>query len=156
MLVDFNSNGRFDDAFAVRTDVRSADGDVYYNYGDMLIFDPGAASGLSYFGYDATVNDQQHYMAKLVNLGGTYFDVDVTPAGDRLTLEPSKVATGYVTNPNEGFRAVVYGDKGFLKVVGDESQKATLPAGKWKLLSYTIDRTGTEKPKEEKKKGSSD
>ena len=63
-----------------------------------------------------------------------------------MTLEPSSIPVGYVTNANKGYRAIVYGEQGFLKIVADESGKAPLPAGEWKLASYTIDRTVTEEP----------
>jgi hypothetical protein len=41
----------------------------------------------------------------------------------------------------------VYGEQGFLKVLSDESGKAPLPAGEWKLQAYTIDRSGVEEPR---------
>ncbi|MHC4399276.1 MAG: hypothetical protein ACYTG0_06330, partial [Planctomycetota bacterium] len=57
---------------------------------------------------------------------------------------------GHVTIPCDGFRAKVYGDLGILNVTGDKSKPIALPAGDWKLMSYTIDLTGyQEKASEE-------
>jgi hypothetical protein len=53
---------------------------------------------------------------------------------------------GRVTNPNQGFRALLYGDKGTVAVSGDKSNSAAVPSGRWKLLAYTIDRTGLTEP----------
>jgi hypothetical protein len=109
--------------------------------GDMVYVDFSGLSGYMY-GYDATANDEQQYLSRWLLLDDRYYDVEITPAGDELTLKPSAVDSGYVTNPNKGYRAVVYNDQGFLKIKGDEAGRCPLPAGQWRLASYTIDRTG--------------
>jgi hypothetical protein len=141
VLIDFNSNGRFDDVFTVRDDVQTADGTVYPNYGDMLFVDPEVTPGAYRSPYDPTTNDDQYYLARLVNLDGKLYDLTVTPSGEELTLERSKLPMGTVTNPNKGYRAVVYGDQGFVKIAAGETQEVPLPVGTWKLLAYTIDQT---------------
>ena len=83
-------------------------------------------------------------MSKLVNIDGRFYDMKISPAGDKLTLEPSPLPLGNVTNPNGGFRAVIYGDDGLLKIRGDKDTPAAVPEGEWKLLSYTIEFTETE------------
>jgi hypothetical protein len=70
------------------------------------------------------------------------YDVKISPAGDTLTMTPSSIPVGYVTIPTKGLRGVVFGKQGFLKVCRDESDRVPLPAGEWKLVTYTIDRTG--------------
>ena len=94
-------------------------------------------------------------MSKVVRIDGRFYDMTVSPAGDKLTLTASSVATGSVTNPNDGFHALVYGDKGVLKINGDKDVPVALPEGEWKLLSYTINQTQQKKPaaaaQEEKK-----
>ena len=65
-----------------------------------------------------------------------------------MTLTPSSAPLGYVTNPNKDFQAVVYGNRGVLKISNDETGKASLPEGQWRLMSYWVDRTVHEKPKE--------
>jgi hypothetical protein len=144
VLVDYNSNGRFDDVSVIDASVRSSEGTVYPRQGDMLYVDPQPM--MTAYGYDPTTNDQQYHVAKAVNLGGRLYDLRITPAGDTLTLDPSSLAIGYVTNPNQGYRALVYGDQGIWKVRGDEEGRAPLPVGQWKLLMYTIDRTGAGDP----------
>ena len=150
VVVDYNSNGRFDDQAGIDDKIRLADGSVYPSVGDMLyLIDPDAKPERTANPYDATSNDAMYYVAKQVNLGGRFLDLKITPAGDELTLEPSSIPVGYVTNVNQGYRAIVYGEQGFLKVVGDESGKAPLPVGQWKLASYTIDKTGVAEPQKE-------
>ena len=147
VVVDSNSNGRYDDQSGIDDSVRLADGTVYPKIGDMLyVIDPEAKVDGYANPYDPSSNDALHYVAKQVNLGGRFLDLKITPAGDELTLEPSPIPVGYVTNSNKGYRAIVYGEQGFLKVVGDESGKAPLPVGEWKLASYTIDKTSTDEP----------
>ncbi len=156
VVVDGNSNGRYDDQSAIDKNVRGADGAVYPRIGDMLyILD--AAGGISGMGnpYDPSSNEVSHYVAKQIGLGGRFFDLKITPAGDQLTLEPSSIPFGYVVNANQGYRAIVYGEQGFLRIVGDESGKAPLPAGEWRLASYTIERTVHEEPAEKKVEQSS-
>ena len=141
VVVDFNSNGRFDDLTVVNEQVLTADGTVYPQMGDMIFVDPGRGRSPYASGYDPTTSDSQQYLGKIVNIGGRFYDLQITPAGDKLTLTASAAAVGKVHNANQGYRAVVYGDQGFIKIQGDESGNAPLPAGDWKLLSYTIDRT---------------
>jgi hypothetical protein len=145
VVTDYNSNGRFDDVWAIDDSVTISDGTVYPRQGDMLFVDPQAASGAAY-GYDPTTSDVQQFLAKAVQIGGRFYDLRITPAGDTLTLQPSQLAIGHVSNPNRGYRALVYGDQGILKVSGDAEGRAPLPVGSWKLLMYTIDRTGIEDP----------
>lgn len=156
VVVDFNSNGRFDDESAVNDRVMTSDGQLYATSGDMIYVDPKVEENISRYGYDATRNDEQHYVSKLVNIDDRFYDIKLSPGGDTLTLKPSSVAVGYVTNPNKGFRAVIYGKEGLIKICCGESGRVPVPAGEWKLLSYTIDRTGMkpEKPKAAEDSGS--
>lgn len=152
-LIDFNSNGRFDDQPQINDQVQLADGTVYTTLGDMIYLDPGKDEQGVRYGYDVTASDEQHFVSKYLNVAGRYHALGISPAGDKLTLEASPEPMGYVTNANKGYRAVVYGEKGFVKLAGDESGRAPLPAGTWRLAHYTIDRTGFDeaaKPEEEK------
>lgn len=153
VLVDYNSNGRFDDIWSIDPRIHYSGGGVYPKKGDMIFVGPAASvtSG------SPTTNDSQQYLSKLVNIEGRFFDVKASPAGDEMTLTPSSIPAGHVTNPNKGYQAIVYSDIGLVKISGDDSGKATLPEGEWKLASYTIDRTGfvEEETKEEKKESAS-
>jgi hypothetical protein len=151
VLLDFNSNGRFDDMLTLRDDVRSSSGKVSPSYGDILLLDPAASRSGGFLNpYDVTTSDGRYQVGEIVGIDGRFYDLKITPAGDKLSLTPSSAPMGKVSNPNDGFRAVVYGDRGVLKITGGKSQPATLPEGKWKLLSYTIDRTIHEEKEEEK------
>jgi len=102
--------------------------------------------------YYITTGDCRHYVSKLVYIDGRYYDLKIAPAGDQLTLTPSSAALGNITNPNDGYRAVIFGDNGFLKISGKKGTPVAIPEGEWKLLSYTINLTGVEEPKEPEKK----
>ncbi len=156
VLLDFNSNGRFDNATRIRSDIRTPDGRIYPEYGDVLLLDPKLNNPGPGSPYDWASDDSHVPVANLVSIDGRYYDMKISPAGDKLTLTPSSVQTGNVTNPNDGFRAMVYGDKGFFKISGNKDTAVPLPEGEWKLLSYTIDLTGREQPRPpaaEKKEG---
>jgi hypothetical protein len=147
VVVDFNSNGRFDDPTTVDSNTRLADGTVYPTQGDMLyIIDPEMKASASSNPYDPSANSDQHFVGKLVNVDGRFYDLKVSPSGVSLALNPSTSPTGYVTNPNKGYRAIVYGEQGFLKVVSDETGKAPMPVGEWQLASYTIYKDESAEP----------
>jgi hypothetical protein len=153
-LVDFNSNGRFDDVMAIREEVRGRAGEIYPQYGDILLLDPQANLPVYLNPSDVTSSGNRYNVSKLVSIEGKFYDLTIAPAGEKLSLKAVTPSIGYVTNPNEGFTAVVYSDKGFMKIAGGKSKPASLPEGTWKLLSYTIDQTGIEekpKPASEKK-----
>lgn len=151
VLVDFNSNGRFDDRSEVHEPAgSSSDAPVYTRNGDMLyLIDPEAERPQGRVSaHSPSSNPCLHYVSKLVNLDGSFFNLEITPSGDELTLEPSSLAVGYVSNPSDGYQVIVYGEQGFLNITGDESGKARLPVGSWKLASYTIEKAETEESEE--------
>jgi hypothetical protein len=114
--------------------------------GDVLLVDPDPQSA-RFSGYDLLPHDDCHHqMSKLVNIDGRFYDLKITPTGDELSLTPCALPVGRVTNPNQGFRALLYGDKGTVAVGGGKSSSAAVPSGRWKLLAYTIDRTGLPEP----------
>jgi len=140
VVTDFNSNGRFDDLSVLDDNA----GGVYLRPGDMIYVDPQPQKGV--YGYDPTTSDESQHLTKTIKIGERFYSLQITPAGDTLTLEPSSLALGHVRNPNQGYRALVYGDQGVLKISGDAEGRALLPVGQWKLLMYTIDRTGVADP----------
>jgi hypothetical protein len=145
VLLDYNSNGRFDDEFGVRDGGR-----VYSTYGDILMVDPDTGT---YTGSNMSGDDYRQYVSKLANIDGRFYDLKISPAGDELTLTASSVPVGYVTSSNDGFRAVVYGDQGLLKIAGGKSAPAPLPEGQWRLMSYTITQTEKQTPTQEPAEG---
>lgn len=157
VLIDFNSNGRFDDETKVLSVRRgmAAQETAYPQAGDMLLIDPKPGASGYDSPYDITASTFRNYVSKLVRIDDKFYDVKVTPAGDRVTLTPSSVALGAISNPNGKFRAVIYSDQAVLKIEGTKDTPAPVPEGEWKLLSYTLDLTGMEEPKpaEEKATG---
>ncbi len=143
--VDRNSNGRFDDLYTVNRETTSSDGRVWPTDGDLLITDPGRATGELNW-YDPTVNESMTYVAKIVRLNDKFYDLSISPTGDKLTLEPSKAGVGYVVNPSVSFTAMVYGDGGVVRISGTKGKPIALPEGQWRLLSYTIDLPSTSQP----------
>jgi hypothetical protein len=139
VLVDFNSNGRFDDAIKIAENVGTPDGQLYPRDGDILMVDPNVQNALRRFSFDVTPGSGRYHVSKLVAIDGRFYDLKITPAGDKLTLTPSKAPVGNVTNPNESFAAIVYSDKGFVQISGGKDKPCALPEGEWKLLNYTID-----------------
>jgi len=149
-LVDYNGNGRFNDASMVDPNVGSGDDTVYASDGDRLYLVAPDANLAGFSPYDPTTFDGTHLVGQRTALDGRFFDMSVSPSGDTLSLVPSEAPVGYVTNPNKGYRALDYNKDGVLKVIGDADGKAPLPEGQWRLLSYTIDQTGYAKPADEK------
>jgi len=153
VLIDFNSNGRFDDEISISKNIMRSGGQLYPEQGDMLLIDPDQGNRGYTSPYEATSNSYQHYVSKMVNIDGRYYNLKISPAGDKLTLTPSSTPLGKITNPNGRFNAVIYGDNGFLKISGEKDTPISIPEGQWKLLSYTIDLTNVPEPsKPEEKK----
>ncbi|NQU21129.1 MAG: hypothetical protein HQ567_07585 [Candidatus Nealsonbacteria bacterium] len=150
VLLDYNSNGRFDDVVAIDENMTDGNGSVFPTQGDLLLVDPDPKKAASSpYSRDPAAGEGRHHVSKLVSLDGQYYDMAVTPAGDKLTLERSSVPVGKVTSPVDGLKAVVYGKLGVLNFSGGKGEPILLPEGEWKLLSYMIDRTGIEEPKDE-------
>ncbi len=141
VLIDFNSNGRFDDKTKLSENIRLASGQLYAETGDVLLIDPPPGGTAGDSPYDPTTSDFRYYLAEMIQIEGRWYDLKVSPTGDQLTLTRSAVATGNVTNRNDSFVALVYGsDKGFLKIRGTKDKPISMPEGQWKLYSYSITR----------------
>jgi hypothetical protein len=153
VLIDNNSNGRFDDEYNIsKSSMRSSEA-LYPEQGDMLLVDPNQGATGYASPYEASSNNYQHYVSKMVDIDGRYYNLKISPAGDKLTLDPASVPLGKITNPNGHFNAVIYNDNAFLKISGDKDTPISIPEGQWKLLSYTIDLTNVSEPsKPEEKK----
>jgi hypothetical protein len=149
VLIDFNSNGRFDDEGKIHAEA-ALGGRLAADSGDVLWVDPDPGKSGFVFPYDWTSGSDRLPVSKRVNIAGKYYDLKISPAGDRLTLTPATVAMGRLSNPSEKFRAVIYGDQGILNIAGTKDEPIPVPVGHWKLYSYTIFRNGYEKAAPEK------
>jgi hypothetical protein len=151
VLIDFNSNGRFDDKIKIPENVRMASGQLYAELGDVLLIDPPPGRTAGDSPYDPTGSDYRHFLSDLIQIDGRWYDLKVSPTGDQLTLTHSTVPLGNVTNRNDSFGALIYsGEKGFLKIRGTKDKPVSVPEGEWKLYSYSITKKtpkATDKPK---------
>jgi len=146
VVVDGNSNGRFDDPARMLTLNRATGSYTYPQFADWVyLVDPETKDGYG-SQYDPTTNPFQHPVGKWIQTAGGVYDLTVSPGGDTLTLEPSAAPVGRVTNPNTGYRALVFGEQGVMKIASDASGEAPLPAGAWRLYGYTIDKTKPVEP----------
>lgn len=142
-LVDFNCNGRFDDKLTISGG--SPDGRVT-PHGDLLILDPEHLGRASPADLQDPIAMKDHaLLGRQVQLAGRYYDLAVTPAGDRLTLTPSAVPLGQVTRPCPGFSGVLYGASGVVKIPAGAAP-VLVPEGRWQLLRYTIAHGATPAP----------
>ena len=138
VLLDYNSDGRFDSQYSINEPVSKMADRIMTNYGDMLILDPDL-SNKDFRGYEAIQRKEKQPVSRLVGVDGQFYELKITPSGDSMTLTPSTVALGSVANPNPNYSAVVYGDKGFVRINGDKNKAVSLPEGMWTLLEYKID-----------------
>lgn len=136
-LLDHNSNGRFDDITSVNKEMRGSEGQLYPDFGDALVLEdavPAPAKRTR----GAFAAEDQEYLGKINNLGGKLYELKVTPRGDELTVTRSTVALGKVSSPHRPCTLALIGDQGYLSLSLDKSGVAEIPAGKWRLLSYTV------------------
>jgi len=113
--------------------------------GDVLLVDVGQAPRPAARGSRGGEESRQ-YISKLAKLGDKFYDLKTSPAGDQLTLTPSTLKIGYVTNANGPFEGMIYGDRGFLAIRGEAGKPLAIPEGEWRLLSYSINVRGWKPP----------
>ena len=131
VLLDRNSNGRFDDRVAIQ----KSGGRLSVSTGDLLWVNPKPPRRSS----GSSAGQDQHLVSGTVCIGRHFYKMEVTPAGDRLTLEPAKLTLGAVTNPSPAYRATVYSDDyGVVRIQGQAGQRIPLPVGEWRVADYTI------------------
>jgi hypothetical protein len=133
LLLDRNSNGRFDDTISLGARGAPAEG-------DLLLINPNPKNNLS---DDATMGRDRNFVGKVVCLDKNFYRMEVSPAGDHVKLTPTELALGKVTNPSPIYRAVLFcEDYGVLMIGGLKDQKIPLPEGSWKVINYAINAGG--------------
>ena len=60
-----------------------------------------------------TSSDYRYNVSKLVNIDGRFYDLKITPAGDKLTLTPSTAPLGQRDQPERRLPRVIYSDDVF-------------------------------------------
>jgi len=152
VLVDRDSNGRFDDRTKIIEARMSPSGParLYPQNGDVLYLDPKPVQDPNAI-WDATGLSFRHNVEKLICLGDRYYDLKVDPSGSELSIEPSDVALGYVKNPNAEYSVMIHGDAGLITINGQGDKPVPVPEGEWKMVSYKIDLTKLREAEAKKK-----
>jgi beta-lactamase regulating signal transducer with metallopeptidase domain len=142
VLIDGNSNGRFDDTATLAGPYYAGLRMLFLAPGDLLLVDPPERPNRhdSLAPYAATRSEYVQPVSKMLNVGGHFYDVKVAATGDEISLSPATVPLGHITSANDKYCAIVYGDRGFLKISGKKGEAVAVPEGRWNLLGYTIDR----------------
>ncbi len=152
-LLDHNSNGRFDDLTSLHENIRGGEGQLYPNYGDVLLLE-GERLTPPRPRAPAAAGESQQYLGKINSLGGKLYELKVTPRGDELTVTPSTVPLGKVASPHAPCSLELIGPQGYLSLNLEKDGAAKVPAGQWRLLSYTLTVENWQPPaaREENKK----
>ncbi len=153
VLFDSNCNGRFDDRASIAPNT-APNAPLRLIEGDTLLIDAPVAEKkenqenkenfANWYAIRSNFDKYRHRIGKLMDIDGRYYELKISPAGDKISLESMEVQTGNITNPNDGFSAVIYGDQGILNISGGKDAPVPVPVGRWKLLSCKIDRTKIE------------
>ena len=75
---------------------------------------------------------------KINGLDGKLYEFKVSPRGDELTVTPSAVPLGKIASPHAPCTLELIGQQGYLSLDLEKSGAAEVPAGQWRLLSYTL------------------
>ena len=143
VLLDNNSHGRFDDRTTVVEDIRGIENQLYPAYGARLLIDAGKAAAAR---PPSSKSGCEQYLCKINAIDGKFYELQVSPTGDELTCTPSKVAVGKVSSPMAPCTVEVAGPEGYFSLDLEKSQPAAVPAGRWRLVSYTATITGWKEP----------
>lgn len=148
VVLDYNGNGRFDDVMTVSDNIRGMNGEIYPQYGDMLLIDPQSPSTDNSLGY-GSANERRQYIAKLNALEGKFYEIKVSPTGDELTWMPSTAPLGKITSPHAPCNVELIGKNGYLALKLEKDQPTAIPTGEWRLLSYDITIQNWKEPEKE-------
>lgn len=131
LLIDRNSNGRFDDVVSVKSNGSLAEG-------DLLLINPNTKKGPSAGG----MGTDRKLVAKTVCIGRSFYRMSVAPDGGKLKLEPTNLQMGNVVSSGHSYRAVLSSDDfGVVVITGARDQKVVLAEGTWKVINYVLDAT---------------
>lgn len=140
VLLDNGSNGLFNDYAAVKSKP-SGQQRVFAQPFDLLFADPDL-NKTNYAGYDAVLGRTDCYpVAQRLALGEKYYQLQITPSGDKVTLTPFEGETGAVKNSSKRFSALVYDASGIVKISSEDSKPVALPVGNWNLVNCLVDLT---------------
>ena len=146
-LVDHNSNGRYDDVMTMPKISPGARGRFNPSYGDVLWIGAAEADAA---GKPAAGHQQpsSHFLAKLMILDGKYYQAKVSPRGDEIVWRPSDIAQGTVESPHQSCTVALASDQASITLNLEKSKPAAVPAGQWRILSYSITEKDWVKPED--------
>ena len=131
VLLDYNSNGRFDDETRFPENIHLATGQLYPEPGDMLLIDPKIGGTAFDSPYDPTTSDYRYYVAKMIPIDGRWYDLKISPAGDKLTLTRLHGPPGQRDESERGLPRDDLGDgKGFLKIQRNQGRADSRARGR--------------------------
>jgi hypothetical protein len=136
-VLDWNSNGRFDDVLSVPQHPPGSNDRLYPKCGDVLLIDPEktATENLS---WARPLGEHRQFLGALTVLEGKYYHVKVSPSGDEITWTPAAVPCGQVASPHAPCHVELIGEMGYFDLNLEKSKPTTIPAGRWQLFSYGI------------------
>ncbi|MEW6073577.1 MAG: hypothetical protein AB1726_13420 [Planctomycetota bacterium] len=150
VLVDMNSNGRFDDripAEALEGEEDDAPLFLLGAGGDALLVDPEGARPWDLFDPASDLAGRCHPAGGRIVLDGAFHELAVSPTGAEVKITPYAGALGRLQNSMGPWRAWIRSGKDRFLVAAGSDGAATVPAGEWRLLSYTVDLTAQEAAK---------
>ncbi len=150
VVLDHNSNGRFNDVISLPKDVRGSEDELTPDYGDMFLIERQSAAGTGGKRRSGFANEYRQYLAKLTVIDDKFYHVKVSPLGDELTWTPSSIPRGQITSPHAPCHVQLIGELGQIDLNLDGSKPATVPAGQWRVLSYSIQIKDWKKPEKKK------
>lgn len=135
VLLDSNSNGRFDDMLKMPKIHPNSRGRIRPSYGDTLLIGREKATA----GTRRNVQQfKSQYLAKLTIIDGDYFDMKVTPSGDEIVWTATEVSSGEVVSPHENCRVTLINDQAYIPLTLKDSKPAKIPVGQWRIFIYNI------------------
>lgn len=129
VVLDANSNGLFNEP----TTVRKYGDNMYANRGDVIVIDDGKRTPA-----EAASDSESDGQSKMIAVGKRFYELEVSPNGAEVKLTPSSTPVGFATHAASGFKAVVVNDGDVALNVAGGKEPTALPAGNWKLASYTL------------------
>ena len=149
-VLDWNSNGRFDDLLSLPKDLPGATERLVVKCGDMLLIDPEKLNGDD-LSWSRPSGEHRQFLGKLTVFEGKYYQVKVSPSGDELTWTPVPVPCGQITSPHAPCSVDLISELGWFDLKLQKSKPATVPAGQWRLLSYSIPIENWREPEKREK-----
>jgi len=135
ILVDFRTSGRFDVPVSFAKDGTGVDG-FFGQYGTEILFDHEIQID-KHLGY-SYISEHRQFLAKMNALGGRFYRIKITPGGDELTFTPVVAPLGKITMPHTPCNVWLINEQGLLALDLPNATPVDIPAGKWRLLYYTL------------------